>query len=234
MSPPKKAGRPRLRKHRELRRQLDQLLEATGRRPDDDEQAVIDAFLRAEGHVTPEELSTAVRRAHPEVDNACVRGALRTLERLGIARRVRAPEREYYEHLHIGEHHDHMICVRCGRLAEFVDQRIEARQLESARLAGFQPLFHRLQLFGICSACLARREPVLPLSELAPGERGEVEALGGGRGARRRLGELGLVPGTAVEVLGSPRGPVLVLVRGSRVAIGRGMARKVMIKRAGV
>jgi Fe2+ transport system protein FeoA len=77
---------------------------------------------------------------------------------------------------------------------------------------------------------MARRETSLPLSELMPGEGGEVEALTGGRGARRRLGELGLTPGTAVQVLAS-RGPVLVLVRGSRVAIGRGMARKVTVRR---
>jgi Fur family ferric uptake transcriptional regulator len=232
MSPPKKRGRPRLRKHTELRRQLDGLLAATGRQPDPEEMEVIEHFLRAEGHVTVAELAEEVSRHHPEVDSGCVRAVLRVLESLGIARRVRTRDREYFEHLHIGEHHDHMICVKCGRIEEFLDERIESRQLERARLAGFQPLFHRLQMFGICSKCMSRRDPVLPLCEMAPGERGEVESLAGGRGLRRRLGELGLVPGTAVEVLGS-RGPVLVLVRGSRVAIGRGMARKVMIKRAG-
>lgn len=232
MSPPERAGRPRLRKHEELRRQLDLLLETTERELDPCEMQVIDHFLRAEGHITARELAEDVGRKHPEVDAGCVRGVLRVLERLGIARRVRARKHEYYEHMHIGEHHDHMICVRCGRIEEFLDERIESRQLERARLAGFQPLFHRLQMFGICAKCIAEREPVLPLSELAPGERGEVEDLSGGRGARRRLGELGLTPGTAIEVLAS-RGPILVLVRGSRVALGRGMARKVMVRRSG-
>jgi Fur family transcriptional regulator, ferric uptake regulator len=232
MSPRGQARRPRLRKHQELRRQLNLLLEATDRELDPGEMEVIDHFLKAEGHVTARELSEDVGRHHPEVDSGCVRGVLRVLERLGIARRVRTGDREYYEHLHIGEHHDHMICVRCGRIEEFLDERIESRQLERARLAGFQPLFHRLQMFGICATCMAERGAVLPLSELAPGERGEVEALSGGSGARRRLGELGLTPGTAIEVLAS-HGPILVLVRGSRVALGRGMARKVMIRRAG-
>ncbi|MHC4915904.1 MAG: transcriptional repressor [Planctomycetota bacterium] len=228
----RRAGRPRLRKHRELREQLDGLLAATGRELDPDEMEVIDHFLASEGHVTAAELAEDVASEHPEVDGACVRGVLRVLERLGIARRVRTADREYYEHLHVGEHHDHMICTRCGRIEEFFDERIESRQLEQARLAGFQPLFHRLQMFGICGKCMSRREAVLPLSELAPGERGEVEELSGGRSARRRLGELGLTPGTTVEMLTS-RGPILMLVRGSRVALGRGMARKVMVRRAG-
>ncbi len=231
MSPPRKPGRPRLRKHRELREQLDGLLAATGREVDPEEQAVINAFIAAEGHVTAAELVEELSRRHPELDSGQVRGVLRTLEQLGIARRVRAGDREYWEHLHIGEHHDHLICVRCGRLEEFLDERIEARQLERARLAGFRPLFHRMQLFGICARCMAEREAVLPLSDLAPGECGEVESLAGGRGARRRLAELGLTPGTVVEVLAS-RGPALCLVRGSRVAVGQGMARKVMIRRA--
>ncbi len=226
----RRAGRPRLRKHRELREQLDGLLTATGRELDTAEREVIDHFLASEGHLTAMELAEDVAAEHPEVDGACARGVLRVLEQLGIARRVRAGDREYYEHLHVGEHHDHMICTRCGRIEEFLDERIESRQLEQARLAGFQPLFHRLQIFGICGQCMSRRETSLPLSELLPGEGGEVEALTGGRGARRRLGELGLVPGTAVQVLAS-RGPVLVLVRGSRVAIGRGMARKVTVRR---
>ena len=95
---------------------------------------------------------------------------------------------------------------------------------------GFRPLFHRLQIHGICGKCLAERGPVVALSEMAIGERGAVESLGGGRGARRRLEELGLVPGTAVEVLAN-LGLKLVLVRGSRVAIGPGLAAKVLVRR---
>jgi Fur family ferric uptake transcriptional regulator len=223
--------RPRLRKHEQLRRQLQELLEATGSEPDADERVVIEHFLRGEGHLTVEELAEETVRHRPGADAGCVRGVLRTLEKLGIAKPVRTGEAEYWEHLHPGEHHDHLVCVRCGRIVEFLDQGIEARQLEQASLAGFRPLFHRLQIHGICAKCLAERGPVAALSEMAVGERGTVESLGGGRGARRRLEEMGLVPGTAIEVLSS-LGLKLVLVRGSRVAIGRGLAAKVLVRRA--
>jgi Fur family transcriptional regulator, ferric uptake regulator len=222
---------PRLRKHQELRNQLESMLSDIGRQPDKNEQAVIDSFLQAGGHVTVAELTAEVSAACPEVDSSCVRGVLRMLERLGIARRVQAQGQEYYEHLHVGEHHDHMICVRCGRFQEFLDEQIESRQLKRARLAGFQPLFHRLQMFGICADCMAARESVVPLNEMLPGETGEIESIAGGRGAAHRLTEMGLTRGTLIEVMTS-RGPVLVMVRGSRVAISRGLARKVIVKRA--
>ncbi len=224
---------PRLRKHQELRNQLESLLSDTGRQPDKNEQAVIDSFLQAGGHVTVADLTAEVSADCSEIDSSCVRGVLRMLERLGIARRIRVQGQEYYEHLHVGEHHDHMICVRCGRFQEFLDEQIEARQLKRARLAGFHPLFHRLQMFGICSDCMAAREQIVPLNEMLPGETGEIESLSGGRGARHRLTEMGLTRGTLIEVLAS-HGPVLVMVRGSRVAISWGLARKVIVKRVEV
>jgi len=229
---PRTGRGPRLRKHQELREQLKRLLENTGTVLDPEEKIVIDHFLKSEEHVTPRELAATIGRRHPEVDAGCTRGVLRMLERLGIARRVKTADREYYEHLHVGEHHDHLICVRCGRIYEFLDEHIESRQLERARLAGFQPLFHRLQMFGICASCMDQREQIVSLAEMSVGERGTVDGLCGGRGVRMRLGEMGLTPGTSVEILAS-RGPVLVLVRGSRVALSRGMAAKVMVNRAG-
>lgn len=74
---------------------------------------------------------------------------------------------------------------------------------------------------------------MVPLTALEPGEPALVHALAGGRGVARRLAELGLVPGATVRVLSAGRGgPVLVEVRGSRIALGRGMADKVLVRRS--
>jgi Fur family ferric uptake transcriptional regulator len=219
-------------KHEELRAQLDDLLHATGAEPDADEVEVISCFLRAEGHVSAEELAARAGRRRHDADVACARAVLRRLEKLGVAKRVMVAGGEVWEHLHVGEHHDHLICVRCGKVAEFVDQGIEARQVEQARLAGFRPLTHRLQIYGLCPECVGRHGETVPLSELSVGERGEIESLAGGRGSRRRLEEMGLLPGTVIEVLAS-LGLKLVLVRGARLALSHGLARKVMVRRGG-
>jgi len=73
---------------------------------------------------------------------------------------------------------------------------------------------------------------IVPLSSLMSGERGEVVEIVGGRGVIRRLYEMGLVPFSRVEVLISHMpGPILIKVNGSRIAIGRGIAMKVMVRK---
>lgn len=70
----------------------------------------------------------------------------------------------------------------------------------------------------------------IPLSSLRPRERGRVLSILGGWGAARRLMELGLVPGEVVEVVSNSYGPIVVRVRGSSFALGRGLASKVIVE----
>lgn len=75
----------------------------------------------------------------------------------------------------------------------------------------------------------------LPLTGLLEGGRGVVSFLSAGASACRRLAEMGLTPGTEVEVLKSAlfRGPLMVRVRGTTLAVGRGLASKVFVKPVG-
>ena len=52
-----------------------------------------------------------------------------------------------------GYHHDHLVCLKCGAVEEFVDREIEERQNEIAKRFGFKLESHSLSLYGICSAC---------------------------------------------------------------------------------
>jgi Fur family ferric uptake transcriptional regulator len=62
-----------------------------------------------------------------------------------------------YEHVLGHRHHDHLVCVECGRITEFSDERIEALQVEAASKKGFTLLYHNLRLFGLCSGCAKKR-----------------------------------------------------------------------------
>jgi Fur family transcriptional regulator, ferric uptake regulator len=50
-------------------------------------------------------------------------------------------------------HHDHMVCLKCGRVEEFSDEGIEARQTEIAERLGFELTDHKLNLYGYCADC---------------------------------------------------------------------------------
>lgn len=71
----------------------------------------------------------------------------------------------------------------------------------------------------------------MPLSMVAPGQEVEFVAVHGGRGIRRRLADMGFNPGIRIKVIqgGFQRGPIVVAVRDTRLALGRGMAHKIMV-----
>jgi len=74
---------------------------------------------------------------------------------------------------------------------------------------------------------------VIPLSNMPGGSKGVVEQLSGGIGLTRRLMEMGLVPGSEVEVVRNDMGPIIVKVRGVTIAIGRGMADRILVRKMG-
>ena len=55
--------------------------------------------------------------------------------------------------LNSGEHHDHLVCIECGHVEEFVDSDIEKRQQDIAEVKGFKMTNHSLYIFGICPRC---------------------------------------------------------------------------------
>ena len=55
--------------------------------------------------------------------------------------------------LNQGEHHDHILCIKCGKVEEFVDEVIEQRQKDIAEKSGFSMTDHSLNIYGICKDC---------------------------------------------------------------------------------
>ncbi|MCS7011027.1 MAG: ferrous iron transport protein A [Anaerolineales bacterium] len=80
---------------------------------------------------------------------------------------------------------------------------------------------------------IASTRLVVPLSEVPPGERAWVHSFHAGRVIENRLASLGFTPGVAVEIVQNyGRGPLIVTVRGTRVALGRGEAAKILVERS--
>ncbi len=64
-----------------------------------------------------------------------------------------------YENLPEDGHHDHMICMKCSKIAEFQNERIEQLQSETAASLGFKVVNHKLELYGYCRACDEKEKP---------------------------------------------------------------------------
>jgi Fur family ferric uptake transcriptional regulator len=115
-------------------------------------EAIVDIFLRGEGHVSIEELLARVRRRHPRVGYATVYRTLKLLSDSGLAAaRQFGDGQTRYEVAGDTEHHDHMICQQCGFIIEFHDEELERRQDEIAeQLGGFTVVRHKHELYGLC------------------------------------------------------------------------------------
>jgi len=95
----------------------------------------------------------------PSVSRATVYRTLALLVEGGFLETLDAGQDELlYEHVLGHRHHDHLVCLDCGRIEEFSDDRIEEFQREAALRKGFRLHYHNLRLFGTCAACTKKRE----------------------------------------------------------------------------
>jgi Fur family transcriptional regulator, ferric uptake regulator len=128
---------------------LDKGLKSTRQR-----EVILDEFLRVGSRISTEELYLRLRRKNPQLGYATVHRTLKLFAECGIAeQRHFGDGQARYEASDLDEHHDHLICVTCGRIVEFEDPRIERLQEEVARHHGFSIERHRLELYGCCESC---------------------------------------------------------------------------------
>ncbi len=115
---------------------------------------ILEIFLKNENHLSAEELFAIVRKKIPSIGLATVYRALRLFCECGICRELKVDDGiARYEHLYGHQHHDHLICTKCGRFVEIMNPQIEKLQERVARAKGFTPEKHRLQIYGICNRC---------------------------------------------------------------------------------
>lgn len=217
-------------KHALLRRQLTDVLATLGQELLPADRAIADFFLSTDRHISVAQLHGELVAEQPELDMSQVRRCLHFLCELGIARPVKLDDRTVYEHLHPHEHHDHLLCMRCGAIEEFVSEALEAEQLSACRQHAFQPLMHTLIIRGICERCLKRIPTTRNLASCLAGETVVIAELTGGVQLNQRLRDLGFLRGREVKVLQND-GPVALELNDSRLAIGRGEAANILVHR---
>lgn len=105
-------------------------------------------------HWSADELYQILADEGETIGLATIYRVLSQLAQAGVVRRSSfdATGKAVYE-IDDGPHHDHLVCVRCGGVDEFVDAAIEARQQHIVAERGFRLVEHRLALYGLCSAC---------------------------------------------------------------------------------
>ena len=104
-------------------------------------------------HVTAEDVYKALLAEGSEIGLATVYRVLTQFEAAGLVQRHHFEGGNSVFELQRGDHHDHAVCLRCGRVDEFSDPSIEKRQSEIAESLGYELTDHSLCLYGICADC---------------------------------------------------------------------------------
>ena len=108
---------------------------------------------RTRRHWSAEEVYHALLAEGADIGLATVYRVLMQFEQAGLLSRNHFETGKSVFELNEGDHHDHLVCLRCGRVEEFCDPNIEARQQAIAAERGFQLQEHVLALYGLCAAC---------------------------------------------------------------------------------
>jgi Fur family ferric uptake transcriptional regulator len=105
-------------------------------------------------HLSAEDVYKSLLEMGDDVGLATVYRVLTQFEEAGLVTRHNFEGGHSVFELNLGDHHDHLVCVRCGRVEEFVDEVIEQRQKIIAEQAQFQMTDHALIIYGVCSRCV--------------------------------------------------------------------------------
>lgn len=104
-------------------------------------------------HLSAEEVYKLLLNENSDIGLATVYRVLTQFENAGILVRHHFDEGRATYELQEGRHHDHIVCVRCGQVEEFVDPEIEKAQRQVATRLGYEMTDHSLVLYGICREC---------------------------------------------------------------------------------
>jgi Fur family ferric uptake transcriptional regulator len=142
-----------------LRRDLDAYMAKRGLRSTEQRRLIIDTFFEAPEHVTIDQLLERVRVRDQRIGYATVYRTMKMLVDGAIVHERRFGDGfTRYELADEEAHHDHLICLECGKITEFEEPQIETLQEGVAEKYGFDVQYHKHELYGTCAECQKKRD----------------------------------------------------------------------------
>lgn len=142
-------------KYDELLERFREILRVNGLKQTQQRENILHTIYGFKGHFTPEDLYAKVQKTYPDqkIGIATIYRTLSLLESEKIVTSISFGVSGKKFEFGIREHHDHMICDRCGKMIEFMDETIEKRQNLIAKRYNFLISGHMMQIHGVCENC---------------------------------------------------------------------------------
>jgi Fur family ferric uptake transcriptional regulator len=117
-------------------------------------ERVFQEALDLEGHFEAEELAYRLRTKGSRISKATVYRTLPLLVKAGLIKEaIHGEKHQHYEHIHDEKHHDHLICLRCGKIFEFEDDTLREIQRKICKKYHFRSQKILVEIFGHCKEC---------------------------------------------------------------------------------
>ena len=137
---------------------FDEFIKSKGLRHTPQRNKILDIFLSTEKHVSVDDLYKLVKKEYPDIGYTTVYRTMKLLSESGLCEEIDFGDSiERFEHKYGHEHHDHLICIKCGRFIEVSSPEVEKIQETMAKKHSFVTTKHKLDIFGICKGCLKKR-----------------------------------------------------------------------------
>ena len=115
---------------------------------------ILDLFERpTDAHMSAEDVYRTLLEQGVEIGVATIYRVLTQFEQAGILLRHHFESGKAVYELNKGSHHDHLVCVKCGEVAEFHNEEIERLQEKIASENGYRVVDHALYMYGVCGSC---------------------------------------------------------------------------------
>jgi Fur family ferric uptake transcriptional regulator len=116
---------------------------------------IIEEIVNCGEHTTAEQIYEHLKKKNPKIGFATICRNLRLLCEAGLLDEIKiGNQKTRYELKSDNSHHDHLICLKCGKFIEVFSEKLEKLQSQMARKEGFKVLKHKLEIYGICKDCL--------------------------------------------------------------------------------
>lgn len=131
-----------------------EFLQRKGLKLTKERKAILREIFSLHGHFDPEDLLIRLRKKGNRVSKASIYRTIPLLIESGLIEEViKVDKHAHYEHTYGHGHHDHMICMACGKVAEFHSKALEDLQERLCKEDGFTGISHTLEIRGYCKKC---------------------------------------------------------------------------------
>ena len=142
---------------KEAEKSFSEFLEKKDQKLTSQRRTILRVAFEAAGHFSAEQLLKLSKKADNTISKATVYRTLALLKESQILEEQDFGDgKKVYERAQGRKHHDHLICIRCGKIIEFENEPIERLQNAEAQKNKFKIVYHSLKLFGFCSNCNSR------------------------------------------------------------------------------